>query len=47
MSEVDSLLYGAIVLMEQAMPLLEEMNGMIPTNTLDLIDKINEYSVKY
>lgn len=33
--------------MTMAMPLLEKMDGKIPTEILDMLDFINKLSVKY
>ena len=40
-------LSNAIASMSMCMPLLEEMNGNIPTQILDLLDSINKLSVMY
>lgn len=41
------LLSDVIANMTMAVPLLEEMQGKIPTEILDLLDYINKLSVKF
>lgn len=41
------LLSDAITNLTLAMPLLEEMNGKIPTEIIDMLDYVNRLSVKY
>lgn len=40
-------LSNAIASISMCMPYLEEMKGKIPAELLDLLDDINELSVKY
>lgn len=40
-------LSNAIASMSMCIPYLEEMKGKIPTEILDLLDDINQLSVKY
>ena len=37
----------ALDCMRECVPLLEEMDGKIPSDILDIIDTINKYSVLY
>lgn len=41
------LLTDALISMTKAMPFLESMHGVIPTDILDLLDQINHLSTKY
>ena len=45
--KVNTLLKSAVSKIEEAIPLLEKMEGQLPQTTINLLDSINGYSVMY
>jgi hypothetical protein len=46
-NEIVKLLSEAVDKMEQALPMIEKLEGKIPTEILSLLDRANAYSVMY